>query len=230
MGQPQKLSNDDRKLLRDQPMFAEVSDEMFDGILKSSRALGLDKNEVVFHAGERADSFYVISQGVVRLFRPDVDGKEATVNLFRSGQSFGEAAMFLERAFPVTAQAIEPSRVLRINAQHIFDGIREEPRLAFGLLASMSVHLKLLVEEITLLRTPTAQLRLAAFLLRQAPGASGPVRIRLPYSKLNIAKRLGVSPEVLSRAFANLKCRGVKVERGTVEIEDISQLREMFTD
>ena len=91
----------------------------------------------------------------------------------------------------------------------------------------MSVHLKLLVEEITLLRTPTAQLRLAEFLLREAAGETGSARISLPYTKLNVARRLGVSPEVLSRAFASLKGHGVTVEGATVEIADITRLREL---
>ena len=135
--------------------------------------------------------------------------------------------MFLERAYPVSAEAVEPGRVIRINAELIFSQIRGEPRLAFGLLASMSVHLKQLVEEITLLRTPTAQLRLAEFLLRLAPGEHGEATINLPYNKINISRRLGVSPEVLSRAFASLKEHGVSVEGSTVKVESLSQLREM---
>ena len=228
MAQPSKLSPADEQLLRTHPMFAEVPGGMFDGILKSSRILSLEKNAVIFHAGETAASFYLIANGVIRLFRSDADGAEATVNLFHAGQSFGEAAMFLERAYPVSAQAVGPVRLIRINAENIFRSIRDEPRLAFGLLASMSVHLKLLVDEITLLRTPTAQLRLAEFLLRLSPAEQGPAHITLPYTKVNIAKRLGITPEALSRAFADLKNHGVAADRSTVDVKDVAKLRALF--
>lgn len=228
MARPAKLTIDDGKLLRTHPLFAEVPDDMFDRIVTSSRSLRLKKNDIVFHAGDPAVSFYLIAKGVIRLFRSDADGAEATVNLFRAGQSFGDAAMFLERAYPVTSQVVESAHLIRINAKIIFEGIREEPRLAFGMLASMSMHLKAFVDEITLLRIPTARLRLAEFLLRQAPISSGTAEISLPYSKVNIAKRLGVSPEVLSRAFASLRSHGVVVERGNVEIKDVSLLRDLL--
>jgi len=104
----------------------------------------------------------------VPLFRLEVDGSEATVNIFHHGQSFAEATIFLERAYPVMAQTIEASRLIRVEASAIITRIKSDSAVALGPLASMSFHLRGLVDEIALPRVPTAVCRTAEFLLRKA--------------------------------------------------------------
>lgn len=46
-----------------------------------------------------------------------------------------------------------------------------------------------------------------------------------------IAKRLGMKPESLSRSFANLRKQGgVSVKRQSVDVEDITQLKDFVSD
>ena len=224
-----RLTDADLTLLRAHPMFSALDRVLFDDLSLSVTISHADKNQVLFSAGDKAEHFFIITDGAVRLFRSDPDGGEATVGLFRREQSFGEAAIFLERAFPVTAEAIKDSRLVRVNAVGIVRRIRQEPSLALGLLASMSVHLKDLVDEISLLRTPRASHRVAAFLLGLAPGQTGAVRFDLPYAKTLVAQRLGITPESLSRAFAELRDIGVAVKRRTITISDVEKLRRLIS-
>lgn len=223
-----RLTDADLALLRAHPLFSGLGRALFDDLALTVSVILAGKNQVLFSAGDKAEQFYIITDGAVRLFRSDSDGAESTVGLFGSEQSFGEAAIFLERAFPVTAQAIEESRIVRVNAVQIVRRIRLEPELALGLLASMSGHLKLLVDEISLLRTAKVSQRLATFLLGLTPTQSGTVRFDLPYAKTVIASRLGITPESLSRGFAELRKAGVGVNRKTITIDDVARLRRIL--
>lgn len=221
------LNPEDRALLRSNPVFAGLDFTTFENIASRSGVVTYGKGEQIFQAGDRADHFFIVASGIVQLYHADLDGVEKTVNLFRRSQSFGEAVMFLGRAYPVSAQCLESTRLIRVEAKELMVRIRENPDMAFGLLAAMSSHLRMLVDEITLLRAPSALHRVAEFLLRHMPLGDGPQELELPYSKTVIARQLGITPEVLSRTFAQLRKHDVTVERETVTIADISALHRL---
>ncbi|MGI9476219.1 MAG: Crp/Fnr family transcriptional regulator [Hyphomicrobiaceae bacterium] len=214
----------DRNLLIAHPMFSRLDESVVVDLIKGATSQRYQKNQLIFSTGDIATSFFVVAEGGVRLFRLEADGSEATVNMFHRGQSFGEAAIFLERAYPVMAQTIEASRLIRVDASVIIARIKSDPALALGLLASMSSHLRALVDEITLLRVPTAVRRAAEFLLRNCPATEGSAEFELPHNKSLLAKRLDIAPEVLSRALAELRKTGVSVKRKTVVVDDVAKL------
>jgi CRP-like cAMP-binding protein len=68
--------------------------------------------EVLFRAGDDADSGYIVQEGSFSLAPPDSNGSK---NIHVGpGTLLGEIAMLTETTRPVTAVAIEPSTVLRI--------------------------------------------------------------------------------------------------------------------
>ena len=70
------------------------------------------RGEVLFTAGELADSGFVVQEGAFKLAAQESDGgRSLTVG---PGTLLGELAMLTETTRPVTATALEPSTVLRI--------------------------------------------------------------------------------------------------------------------
>jgi CRP-like cAMP-binding protein len=68
--------------------------------------------EVLFSAGDPADSGFVIQEGAFTLTPHNADGGESIV--VGRGTLIGELALLTETSRPVTATAQEPSTVLRI--------------------------------------------------------------------------------------------------------------------
>lgn len=70
--------------------------------------------EVLFYAGDEADSAYVIQEGSFELKpdRPEGDAKEIVAG---RGTLLGELAMITPTTRPATATALEPSTVIRIS-------------------------------------------------------------------------------------------------------------------
>ena len=68
--------------------------------------------EVLFSAGDAADSGFIVQEGTFSLTSRQAEGGEATV--VGRGTLLGELALLTETMRPVTATANEPSTVLRI--------------------------------------------------------------------------------------------------------------------
>ncbi|MGB3141971.1 MAG: helix-turn-helix domain-containing protein, partial [Aestuariivirga sp.] len=106
--------------------------------------------------------------------------------------------------------------------------IRENAEIGLAMLASTSMHLHMLVQQIEQLKAHTGAQRVAEFLSSQCMEQTGTCRLNLPYDKTLIAGRLGLQPESLSRAFAKLKQIGVSIEQNIAIIDDIGKLRRYF--
>ena len=115
---------------------------------------------------------------------------------------------------------VDTARLLLIPSRTFLAALREQPEIAFNMMASMSRHLRGLVQQIEQLSTRTALERLARFLVSLADGADKPARVRLPLDKALIAARLGMQPETFSRSLARLRQFGVEEEEGELVIPD----------
>lgn len=214
----------DWQIVRSTPLFGAMPHEVALSIIGKQAVRLYDKGTALFHQGEPATSFFVVLDGWVKLFRITPDGHEAVVAVFRRGETFAEAAMFLGGRYPVSAEAVTASRLLRIDGDVLIKRIREQPDLALSMLASASHHLKALVEQIEQIKVLSAPQRVADFLLHLSPVHEGGCTIELPYEKALIAGRLGMKPESLSRALAKLRPLGVGVDREQVSIVDVGLL------
>lgn len=191
---------------------------------------GYDRGVLLFEQGTEADSFFVVLDGWVKIYRTTPEGHETVVTVFRRGEIFAEAAIFMGGRYPVSAETVTACRLLRVNGEKLRRIIFENPNLALSMLASASYHLKSLVEQIEQMKRLTGPQRLADFLLRLCPGYEGACTVNLPFEKSLIANRLGMKPESLSRALAKLKPIGISTERDIVSIEDIGKVVKFVED
>jgi len=72
--------------------------------------------------------------------------------------------------------------------------------------------------------------RVAEFLASLSLAEHGHCALVLPYDKILIAGRLGLTPESLSRAFARLRTIGVVVDASHVIVNDVAKLRQLAAD
>jgi CRP-like cAMP-binding protein len=152
-------------------------------------------------------------------------GNEAVLAVFTKGQSFAEAAAFVGGRFPASGEAVTDGRLLQIQSGYLLQLIRTNPDIGIAMLASTSMHLHMLVQQIEQLKSHTGAQRVAEFLSSLCSEKIGRSTISLPYDKALIAGRLGMQPESLSRAFAKLKQVGVHIESNTAFVDDVGRVR-----
>lgn len=224
------ITDSDFQLLLKTPLFSALDPKKISPIRGALSEHTFRKGEIIFNAGDPANRFYLVLSGWVGLRRVTRRGEDAIVGLFTKGEIFAEAAIFLSQGFPAAAQAGAPTRLLGVEAQALRHAITVEPELALGMLASMSLKLKSLVEQITLSRMRSTHERVAEFLLSLCTHETGSEVLELPFDKRFVATHLGMTPESFSRALAKLRPIGVKVESNKVIIHDMAQLRSAIYD
>lgn len=188
------------------------------------------KGRQLFQKGDKADSFFIIIQGWVKIFRMSRAGEEAVINVFGPGESFAEAAVFGDkRSYPVSAQTTTDVELVEVPRIFFIQKIEEDSRFALRILAAISSHQHYLVGQIEQVTTRTAPQRVGAFLLQfcnSKNNKDGAIVIDLPYDKSLISNRLNIKPETFSRALIKLKPYGVKTRKHEILIQNIKQLEE----
>jgi len=99
-----------------------------------------------------------------------------------------------------------------------------------AMIASISQHMHHLVQQVEQLKAQSGVQRVAEFLASLSAAEHGHCSLELPYDKILIAGRLGLTPESLSRAFARLRSIGVVVDASKVFVNDVAKLRQLATD
>jgi CRP-like cAMP-binding protein len=206
------------------PLFQAIGPDVTRLMIHNRTARLYERGERIFQQGDPAESFFLVVEGWIKLFRQREDGEEVVVAIFTAGETFAEVAMFMGGRYPATAETVSPARVLRIDGSALRRAVLEKPQLAFDMLAAAALHLKRLVQQIEQLKAQSAPQRIADFLLDQVATECGPATIALPYEKALIANRLGMQPESFSRALGRLRELGVTVDRDHVHIKDLAKL------
>ncbi len=220
------MDSKDLEIVGRAPLFAGLSSEARDSLLRGSAPRRYAKGQMLFEQGDDASAFFIVLEGWVKVFRTSVSGDEAVFGVFTAGETFGEAAMFIQGRYPASAQVVEDARLVAIHADVFRERLLREPELSFLMLGAMSRHLHSLVNQVEQLQTRSSAQRLAQFLVSLAPVTLGSAVLALPYDKSLIAHRLGMKPESLSRGFARLRSQGVTTDGNRVVIADICALRD----
>lgn len=182
---------------------------------------------MIFSPVQKADRFFVVLAGRVRIFKLSARGDEQILHLYGQGETFGEAAMWADVHYPAHAQADTDALLLPVSKAVLREAIARSPDLAMAMMAGLSAKLRefnLLIEQLSLKEVPA---RLAGTLLRLAD-QRGAKTFRLPHSKRHLAAQIGTAPETLSRAFAKLEAAGfIRLDGPRVTIMDAASLREL---
>lgn len=214
--------------LQKSSLFQGAGPDIAEELAQQCRQKDIPKGQQLFAAGDRADAFFMILTGWIKLFRVSRDGEEIIINIFGPGESFAEAAVFRsQRTYPVNAQAVANTQIIEIPRSFFVKKIEEDSQFALRILASISSHQHYLVQQIEQVTIRTAPQRIGAFLLqfcRKKDAVGGGWVVELPYDKSLISTRLNIKPETFSRALAKLEPYGVEIQGRDFRIHDSQKL------
>lgn len=219
---------DPRATLKNNALFSSLEESVRDNLAERSRRITLRAGEILFHAGDTAEQFFVVESGLIKLSRSNPDGQEKVIHLVRAGESFAEAVMFMDaKRFPVTAEALEASRLVGIPSDDYRSVLKDSPETCMRLLADLSMRLRNWLDDIDQLTLQQTRPRVVRYLLVQGSGQlQAGEEVQLPAPKHVVASRLSMTPETLSRILHELSASGlIGVERRRVTLIDPEGLR-----
>lgn len=149
------------------PPFQGLSPEDLGRLAAATTRRELRRGDVVFREGDMPTGFYVVVHGRVALTTQAAGGRERVSEIVGAGRSFGEAIMFLDKPYIVSARALGDGLVLHIAKDILF---RELELYALG----------------------SGAQRFAAWLLRALPGKEQGAAALLATVKVSTGRRNGV--------------------------------------
>lgn len=209
------------------PLFSVLTPELIAHLVVAARERSLARGEVLFHRGDPSKGFYVVVTGQIKLAFSSERGNEKVVELIGPQQSFGEAVMFMDRPFPVFAEALADCRLLFIGRDAVFQLIETNPAFARSMLAGLSMRLHSLIADVESYSLQSSMQRVIGYLLQHVPDQTGSAELALPTSKQVIASRLNLTPETLSRILHELaEAQLIRVHGRQITIIDLARLRQ----
>ncbi|MEW6513188.1 MAG: Crp/Fnr family transcriptional regulator [Pseudomonadota bacterium] len=211
------------------PLFQALTQEQVAHVSAHTRSKRLPKGEMLFQKGDLAHGFYVIVFGQVKLAFPSSNGNEKVVEIIGPKQSFGEAAVFAQRPYPVFAQALADTLLLHIGRDVIFELLESDTSFARHMLAGLAMRMHSLIQDVESYSLRSSAQRVIGYLLQHCPneGCEGSIEITLPTSKQIIASRLNLTPETLSRILHDLaEAKLIEMQGKRISIGNLQRLRE----
>jgi CRP-like cAMP-binding protein len=208
-------------------LFAGLSPPQLQRVMTSAHVVDADAGELLFDRGQPARHFYVVLEGQVNLVLYSKAGEEKIVDILGPGQSFAEAVMFMSGPmYPVSAVTAGPCRIARFSSLDYVALLRESPETCLRMLGHLSQRLHMRIREIEYLTLDSATHRLVRMIESRVPaGSDGPHEIVLQESRQELASRLSMKPETLSRILRTLADTGVIVVQGrTLQVPSRARL------
>ena len=138
--------------------------------------------------------------------------------------------MFMDKPYPVFAEALTHSTLLFIDRAVVFDLLAIDTSLPRKLLAGLSQRLHGLVQDVESYSLRSSMQRVIGYLLQHcvhSDDKKGEIELVLPTLKQVMASRLNLTPETLLRVFHDLTERGpIRMNGRNILIVDADLLRQ----
>lgn len=188
--------------------FMGTSDlKIVEAVKPITKVVILENKDTLFNENEKADYFYYVINGNIKLSKINLDGKEMIIRIVHSNEIFAEAMLYGRNTYPVNSTAINKTYLLAINISGFKELCYTNQEFILKLFVIMSHQLRYFVDRINDLSSSDTTSRLLKYLhkLKEKTGSS---TITLPIPKRDLAMLLGAAPETISRIFAKLQNDG----------------------
>lgn len=217
---------EDQDEVRRLPLLAGVADTHIEALLRNAFLQRFPAHVELVRESEPADFLHVIVDGQVEVFAAYRD-RETTVAVLEPGQSFIVAAVVLDRVYLKSARTLTPSRILMIPAETVRQVFGMDGAFARAIAEELALAYRAVVKEVKNQKLRSGLERLANWLLARDRETGSTGEFDLAYDKKVLASRLGMAPEVLSRAFAALSEYNVEVAGRHVSLRDRQALTKL---
>jgi CRP/FNR family transcriptional regulator len=171
-----------------------------------SRVQEFDKGATIFTQESPSDAFYAITSGRVKIFKMMPNGKDVILEVFGPGDPLGAVAAYMDRPFPASAMALEPTTCVIIPRQAFFRLLETQPSLVRGLLLGLTTRLVELTNRLAELTGGRIEPRLARLFLKlgseMGRSERGGLFIPLPLSRQELADMTGTTIETCIRIMS----------------------------
>ncbi|MDR1936569.1 MAG: cyclic nucleotide-binding domain-containing protein [Candidatus Accumulibacter sp.] len=190
-------------------MFKGLSRAQLDHIAQMAMLRQEPRNKTIVFVGAKTDSLFIIVRGSVRVLNRDIDGREVILSMLEAGECFGEMGLIDESPRSADVVTNEPCDLLVISKTDFTRALAENFDLCLNIMKSLVLRLREANHKIESLALMDVYGRVAK-LLRDLSDVENGVRVvKRRITKMDMAKMVGASREMVSRVMRDLELRGI---------------------
>jgi CRP/FNR family cyclic AMP-dependent transcriptional regulator len=210
-------------------LFADVPPGELASVLSIARRRTFSRGEVVFHEGDPADSFHVVSRGRFAARMRTRLGDTALLSIVGPGEAFGELALVgAPGARSTTVTAIEAAETRAIYGTDFARLRRDHPGIDSVLVALLADQVRRLSQRVLEAYYVEAEARVRVRLVELAAtyGGDEPVPpVTVPLTQEDIASLAGTSRATVNRVLREEEQRGtISLGRGRTVLLDVAAI------
>ena len=203
-------------------LFRDLSRKTLEAFESIKYARTYDKGALLFVEGQSPRGIFLLRQGRVSLSGSTMKGKRHIVKVAGPGDVLGLSATVSGKPHLLSAEAFELCHVSFVPCEDFMSFVKKHSDFCVKLAEQLAENFRAAEWLGLSLRGEPVNKRLANLLLEWKPTTGRPfeqdVRIDLPFSQEEIAETMGVTRETVSRAFSDLKKRGILDGKGSTWI------------
>lgn len=189
------------------PLFAGLSPAELDVIAQHAVRKTYRRNTVIIERGDEANTLFVLTEGRVKTYLADDQGREIVLNELGPGAQLGELALLGDSPRTASVMTIEDSAFLVLTKRSFLQVLTEHPGLAFNLIRLLVARTQALTESVGDLALCDVYSRLNKLLTEAADDVDGQM-VSGPFTHQQIADRVGSSREMVSKILKDLRVGG----------------------
>lgn len=210
MGREQELL---QKYFREVPLFARVPPRHAALIRRDFVVRRVKKGEVIVMQGDGGTELFIVLQGRVRVFLLSAEGEEFTLGELGAGEHFGEVSLVDAKPRSATVVATTDTVLAALRRERLLAAIRDEPRIALELLASLAAIVRRATEREERLAFLGVRERLCHLFAAESASSGAQRRdgfVLLPkWTHRELSARIGASRESVTKALRALARDGL---------------------
>ncbi len=206
--------------LRRVPLFADLDTDEIGRLAHAARERPYPRNSVILFEDDPGDALYVVNSGQVKVVLIGEDGREVILSVLGAGDFFGEMSLIDDQPRSAHVIAMDDASLLVLRREDFRAALSESPRIALGLLKTLSRRLRRADNKIGALVLLDVFGRVARLLLELADENDGNT-ITQRMTHHTIAQMIGSSRETVSRTMRELQEKGlIEVTRKSIALKD----------
>lgn len=197
---------------------------------KSKTCISLEKGEILYREGSRMNGFYCVHQGVLKMYKTGIEGKEQIIRFAKAGDIMGYRSVLSQEPACTTAKVIERTSVCFIPASTLFELVKQNSQFSMTLMKQTCTELGEANKYIMDIAQKTVRERLAEILLllKDTFDLDKDNTLQITLTREEIANMVGTATESVIRLLSEFKSDKLIALHGRkIQLLDIPKLQKI---
>lgn len=185
--------------------------------------------EIIYHEGDNSNFVFLISEGLVKTFKIDEQGKELVTGLHKEDDFFGFTSFSSNIAYQESAAAIENVKVLRLLKSEFKNVLQRNHEVTFELIDHLTDNVSEIKNQLLQMAYSSVRKKTANTILQFAEKMKETNNENPKISRTDLAGIAGIATETFIRTLSDFKRDGlIDIDGRSIKILNIEKLKKVY--